>query len=35
LRVVVAAELPLSEVAAAHEQGQTGRTAGKIVLKVA
>lgn len=35
LQVVVAAELPLSEVAAAHEQGQTGRTAGKIVLKVA
>ncbi|HEX4811807.1 MAG TPA: NADP-dependent oxidoreductase, partial [Nonomuraea sp.] len=34
LRVEIAAVLPLAEAARAHELGETGRTAGKIVLTV-
>ncbi|MFI7703328.1 NADP-dependent oxidoreductase [Nonomuraea sp. NPDC049480] len=34
VRVEVAAVLPLEEAAKAHELGETGRTAGKIVLTV-
>ncbi|GAA2044707.1 NADP-dependent oxidoreductase [Catenulispora yoronensis] len=34
LRPVVAAELPLADAAKAHELGESGRTAGKIVLRV-
>ncbi|MGW1073979.1 NADP-dependent oxidoreductase [Streptomyces sp. NPDC002537] len=35
LRTEIAAVLPLADVAKAHELGETGRTSGKIVLKVA
>lgn len=34
LRTEIAAVLPLAEAAKAHELGETGRTAGKIVLSV-
>ncbi|MFF4231432.1 NADP-dependent oxidoreductase [Streptomyces sp. NPDC001820] len=35
LRAEIAAAVPLAEAAKAHELGETGRTAGKIVLSVA
>ncbi|RLU96836.1 NADPH:quinone reductase [Streptomyces griseocarneus] len=35
LRTEIAAVLPLADAAKAHELGETGRTSGKIVLKVA
>lgn len=35
LRAEIAAAVPLEEAAKAHELGETGRTAGKIVLSVA
>ncbi|GAA0663218.1 NADP-dependent oxidoreductase [Kitasatospora atroaurantiaca] len=35
LRAEVAAVLPLAEAAKAHELGETGRTVGKLVLRVA